>query len=139
MARTSKSTAENCAKRKAEAQKALQSGLSRAAVVRTMAEKHHVNPRTARRWVAQACGDLYDEATHQPNIETGFVAVVGSLELLSDKMADAGLVKEQIQCLKAVGQLYNQRLAAIERTGIKASASPHARFKSVYARLRHYL
>ena len=120
MARTPGSTSDNTDQRIAEAEKALMSGLSRAACVRALASTHNVSPRTARRWVQAACSDIYNEATHQPNIETGFVAVVESLELLSDRLAADGAVKEQIQCLKAVGQLYSQRLAAIERTSLQS-------------------
>lgn len=120
MARTSGSTAENTEQHIAEARDALQSGISRAAVVRAMAKTHEVTPRTARRWVNAACADLYTDATHQPNIETGFVAAIESLELLSDQLAAEGLVKEQIQCLRAVGQLYSQRLTTIERTAIQS-------------------
>ena len=120
MARTPGSTADNTDQRIKEAEKALLSGVTRSAVVREMTKTYRVNPRTARRWVNAACCDLYSDATHQPNIETGFVAAVESLELLSDKLAANGAVKEQIQCLKAVGQLYNQRLAAIERTSLQA-------------------
>ena len=120
MARSPGSTADNTEKRITECKDALLSGISRAAVVRAMAKTYEVSPRTARRWVNAATADVYTDSTHQPHIETGFVAAVEKLELLSDEMQANGLIKEQIQCLKAVGQLYSQRLAAIERTTIQS-------------------
>ena len=120
MARTPGATSEQTDQRIAEAVELLQRGISRAGVVRHLANTHSVHVTSARRWVNAACCDVHDCAGQSVNLETGMLNIIEKLERISDHFEEQGDPKEQVRALKAAAQLYNQRLTSIERTAIQA-------------------
>ena len=101
--------------RTAEALELLTIGYSPASICRTLAERHNVNLRTARRYVAVARDDYFDAPMTRNELEFGLQLQVERLELIADAAKDAGDTNQEIKAIKACASLREARLKAIQR------------------------
>ena len=99
----------------AEALELLLDGYSPASIVKQISRSTGVSIRQARRYVAAAKLDYFDQPITRNELEFGIALHIERLDRIADAAHQAGEVKQEIAAAKASAQMSEQRLKSLQR------------------------
>ena len=99
----------------AEALELLLDGYSPASIVKQISRSTGVSIRQARRYVAAAKLDYFDQPITRNELEFGIALHIERLDRIADSAHQAGEVKQEIAAAKASAQMAEQRLKSLQR------------------------
>ena len=112
---TERSTDKQLEARIAEALELLIDGYSPASIVKQMSRSTGVSIRQARKYVAAAKLDYFDQPITRNELEFGIALHIERLDRIADTAHQAGEVKQEIAAAKASAQMAEHRLKSLQR------------------------